>query len=244
MPLDSWAGRGIVYDPAVAARLLKRKDSEREKSRNKKISDILAVAVNIFAQEGISGFSIRRIASEAGISLSTLQHYFGTRDNLLVLTINSLLAGYIADYTDISRDTRLSPRERMVKVIDDLLQVIGNPLVCAFYVNLWPTATKTDPVADIVRESYTQYYEALTTIISGMRPELSLEKASTLSCLIGSQIDGLVVTRLIAPHGLPDWDVIVDRSKAAWLAIIDNFDAQEVAPAPTPKPARRARAKD
>lgn len=180
------------------------------------------VAVAVFAQEGIAGLSTRRIAADAGISLSTLQHYFGNRDNLLVITINALLEKYIADYTAISRNAEMTPRQRLELVIDDLLEAVDDPVICGFYSHLWAAAAQDPTIKTLVRESYTRYYETLTTIVSSLRPDLPQERAAALGLSIGAQIDGLLVARLIAPHGLPEWKTVTVNSKAAWFAAIDS----------------------
>ncbi len=206
--------RALVYDPALAAKLLKRGESPREQSRNRKINEILSVAVAVFASQGLSGFSIRRIAADAGVTLSTLQHYFGNRDNLLVITINSMLVKYVADYVEISRDTGLTPELRLETIIDSLLSAVNDPVVCGFYANMWATAAQDTNVHALMRESYTRYYDVMTSLVSAIRPDLPREKATTLGVAIGAQMDGLLVASIMAPHGLPDWATLTVNAKA------------------------------
>lgn len=210
----------LLYDPVLAARLLKRDGTEREKTRTRKMKKILSVAISVFAREGTRGFSIRRIAADAGITLSTLQHYFGNRDNLLIITINSLVAKYIADYIDIARDADLPPARRLELIVDDLFDAIKDPVLRAFYGHLWATAAQDEAIRDLVRESYTKYYEALTLVVSAMRPDLPLKRATTLSTAIGAQVDGMLVARIISPHSLPDWDTVAADAKALWFDMI------------------------
>ena len=60
------------YNPAQAAKLLNRKVTARDRLREKRIEEIVEVAVELFAKEGASGFSMRRVASLAGVTLSTV----------------------------------------------------------------------------------------------------------------------------------------------------------------------------
>ena len=39
-------------------------------------------------RRGLAGVSFREVAAEAGISVSLIQHYFGTKEQLLIDTVN------------------------------------------------------------------------------------------------------------------------------------------------------------
>jgi predicted HTH domain antitoxin len=62
------------YNPAQAAKLLNYKESARDRQREKRIEEIVEVAVELFSKEGTAGFSMRRVASLAGVTLSLYRH--------------------------------------------------------------------------------------------------------------------------------------------------------------------------
>jgi AcrR family transcriptional regulator len=47
---------------------------------------ILAAAARVIARRGLTGLRLADVASEAGVSIGTIQHYFGTRQRLLLET--------------------------------------------------------------------------------------------------------------------------------------------------------------
>ncbi|MEE6157444.1 TetR/AcrR family transcriptional regulator, partial [Acinetobacter baumannii] len=49
----------------------------------------------VFLTKGYSGFSMRGVATQSNISLSTLQHYFQNKDILLKALLNKLICDYI-----------------------------------------------------------------------------------------------------------------------------------------------------
>lgn len=53
--------------------------------RRREIADAVA---RVAASRGLTGVSFREVAAEAGISVALVQHYFGTKENLLVGTVN------------------------------------------------------------------------------------------------------------------------------------------------------------
>src|ERR1700676_1900704 len=109
------------YNPAQAAKLLNRKVTARDRLREKRIEEIVEVAVELFAKEGASGFSMRRVASLAGVTLSTLQHYFGKGENLLKITISSITSRYIDTLQAIEHDVTLPPRDRFTVLPSDII---------------------------------------------------------------------------------------------------------------------------
>lgn len=52
---------------------------------------LLQTAARVIGREGFGGASMRGIASEAGVSLSTVQHHFKTKDSLWKAVIDELL---------------------------------------------------------------------------------------------------------------------------------------------------------
>ena len=53
---------------------------------------ILAAAIEAFAAGGASGTTTRTIARAAGVSLATLHHHFGSKDDLYQACIASMLS--------------------------------------------------------------------------------------------------------------------------------------------------------
>ncbi len=50
--------------------------------------EISAAVVRLAARRGLQGVSFREVAAEAGVSVSLVQHYFGTKENLLLGTLD------------------------------------------------------------------------------------------------------------------------------------------------------------
>jgi TetR/AcrR family transcriptional repressor of bet genes len=50
--------------------------------------EIAAAVSRLAATRGLQGVSFREVASEAGISVSLVQHYFGTKEELLIRTLD------------------------------------------------------------------------------------------------------------------------------------------------------------
>lgn len=58
-------------------------------ARRQRIADAVA---RVAAREGLDGASLRHVAAEAGVSMGQVQHYFTTKDEMLLFAFNTLSA--------------------------------------------------------------------------------------------------------------------------------------------------------
>lgn len=88
----------------------KNADAERTRER------ILDSALEAFAEHGIDGVSIREIGRRAGVTLSTVHHYFGTKEQLYGACIDLMyerLAGLREELAEVALDQTAPPKERL-----------------------------------------------------------------------------------------------------------------------------------
>ncbi|HTM19720.1 MAG TPA: helix-turn-helix domain-containing protein [Kofleriaceae bacterium] len=57
---------------------------------------VLASALAMFAEHGVDGVSIREIAAAAGVSLATVHHYFGSKEELYAACVDSMYGELVA----------------------------------------------------------------------------------------------------------------------------------------------------
>jgi len=165
---------------------------------------------------------MRRVATEAKVSLSTLQHYFQNHDRLLSLAIDSLLGKYILEYTKISCDSNLAPEQKLGMILDDMFRMTDNQVVRNFYVSLWAQTATNKNVRGLVRGSYSKHLQTLEQIVTTMRPDLSRARISWMVTALAAQIEGLLVLRVIEPKAMPSWPLVTKNCKSMWLKIIKD----------------------
>jgi AcrR family transcriptional regulator len=206
------------YNPAMAAKLLNQRETARDRLREKRIEEIVEVAVELFAQEGASGFSMRRVASLAGVTLSTLQHYFGKGENLLKITINSITARYIDRLRAIEHDKSMPAQERFHVITDEIIGWSTDPVVSACYFELYALASRDKEVARLIEEVYVAYHDLLTEFVSELNPILSRDRAAMVALMIGAHIDGVMIFRYRGAPAMPGTDdKVIAAMKDAWL---------------------------
>ncbi len=94
----------------------KRESAEITKER------ILNVATNLFAQYGVNGTSIRKIAEEAGINHAIIIRYFGSKEEL----VQEIL---IREISMLTSKYPIKPGQSSIKTIQGIRGILQNNLV-------------------------------------------------------------------------------------------------------------------
>lgn len=68
----------------------------------------------VIAQQGIEGVSLRQVAAEAGVSMGRIQHYFGTKDALVLAGCTALVDRAYGGYQETAD---AAPRDRLLHVM-------------------------------------------------------------------------------------------------------------------------------
>ena len=91
-------------------------------------------ALRLFAIRGFEGTGIRSIAEEAGITLGSLYHYIGTKEDLLERLMQRSMRGLLDPGREVVQAIE-DPRARIVKLVelhvhrhaeDNLLSIVGD----------------------------------------------------------------------------------------------------------------------
>ncbi|WP_337926759.1 TetR/AcrR family transcriptional regulator [Paenibacillus caui] len=164
----------------------------------------------VIRREGLEGFSARRIANEAGISLGSLRHYFETQAELLTFSmqlvtqrVNSRIE--LLPFTgDIRRDIEM--------IIAELLPLDEQRLAEA---ELWLTfagkAISNPAIRAISLEIHDELYDGFRRMIDS----LILQKLAKAGIDaehetkgLHALVDGLVVHRTIFPERVREEDLM------------------------------------
>lgn len=193
----------------------------RRGNRNTRVPEILEVATRIFAAEGSAGFTQRRIASEAGIRLSTLQHYFGTREELLRSTIEARSRRSFELYRTLLKDRSRSPDTLLDAIVDNVFTALdgSDASVGAFALQCWSLAEKEEFAREAVAEINAELQDIFATVVARVNPSLSTAECSLRGALILSHLLGLVIYARRAGHNAPDPEDMRVATKVVWKAL-------------------------
>lgn len=83
---------------------------------------------------------MRKVATKDGISLSNVQHYFKTREDLLTAVIKQTVEQYVSSASVLLGDSALSPEVQLSAVERFLVEDIKQPRVQSLFGSIWALA--------------------------------------------------------------------------------------------------------
>ncbi|APA89565.1 TetR/AcrR family transcriptional regulator (plasmid) [Paraburkholderia sprentiae WSM5005] len=195
---------------------------KRRGNRTTRVPAIIEVAIEVFASEGNAGFTQRRIASDAGIRLRTLQHYFSTREELLRATIEAFTDRYFEHYRTIAEDKLRPPGARLDVIVDEAFSVLtatGGNRVSAFVLECWSLAEHEPFLHALMAKSTADFQGLLAELIAQINPTLSSEECTLRGALLLSHLQGLVVFLRRSDANALDPDALRHAMKVVWRAV-------------------------
>jgi len=161
--------------------------------------EMLQATLRVIQSGGIEALTLRRVADEVGVKLSSVQYHFGNKDRLIGALVNWALEWYSKELLQLVADYDDDPRECFVQIIeylvDDLDRRTGTEP------HLWAYAMHNEEAA-LHRERYLLIYrEFLFELLTQMG---TIESENT-RWLRASNISALIEgTYQLISNGVPD----------------------------------------
>ncbi len=184
---DSSPGFLVSIDPGRLS------PTDGQKRRNAKVLQILASTATVLVRDGHARLSMRAVAAEAGMSLSSLQHYFENKDALLLEALRTIISGYIGRYDDLHRQRQLSAGAILDQIIDDVVAEAARPEVCGLYFEAWAMARHHPEAGDLMLELYRRYFELVVDLVREINPALSPAESRAIAFMFSAQTEGVLV---------------------------------------------------
>ena len=183
--------------PTILARPLKQKSSSTTEKGKGRALDILHAARALLAAEGYAGLSMRRVAADAGISLSNVQHYYQSKDALIEALLLYTMALFQSKIDSISAAmTSASREERFLSTCDMFLEEISDPVTHAIFFEIWALASRHAFASQLMDTMMARERKAVFRLIDGLNPALGPDETMERAILMVAQIEGLMLFRL------------------------------------------------
>ncbi|VXC13692.1 TetR family transcriptional regulator [Burkholderia sp. 8Y] len=189
--------------------------------RETRVPEILEAAIGVFASQGNGGFTQRGVASAANIRLATLQHYFGSRDSLLMATIEELARRYLHRFHELAEDAHLTPEARLQAVLDETFDALTQPtnLISPFALECWCLAEHHPAVRDVMEGVSEKYQSLFSTLVTQINPKLPAAECRIRGALIYSHWQGLIVFLRRSGSHTPDLSAFRKATGVLWTAL-------------------------
>ncbi|MCA1248536.1 TetR/AcrR family transcriptional regulator [Massilia sp. MS-15] len=159
--------------------------------------DILLAARGLLASEGYAGLSMRRVAQEAGMSLSNVQHYYGSKEQLLEALLLYTMDEFQAKMDHIAVAMAGRPQvERFLSTVDMFLDEITEPVTHAIFFEIWALASRHPFASSLMGKMVGRERKAIYGLVRGLNPAIDDEEYMRRSVLIVAQVEGLMLFRL------------------------------------------------
>ena len=181
-------------------------------------SGLLAAAHRVLVTAGYANFSMRRVATEAGVSVGNLQYYFPTKDALTTALLDNVIEDYLLDF-DAMRATG-TPREQFERIIRAVFEDLRSPDTTRFFPELWSLANHEPQLTARVDAMYARYRAVLAELVTAINPRVGEQQAAQLAVFFSSSIEGHT---MFVGHEKPmeqDIDVYIAMAIDSFLHLI------------------------
>ena len=161
---------------------------------------ILEAAKLVFLRDGGNKFSARRVAKQAKVGLSTVQHFFSTSEDLLLAMLEYVERVYYVEvFRQLEAKLPLVGAARLQGVLDYLIDGLFEPETRRFYFGFWSLSCHNRRVERFLVECYSNHRDNLAVLIGAANPALPEERCRDIATHVAALIEGLLI--FITPAG-------------------------------------------
>lgn len=171
----------------------KRTEITRRSSSVSRTAEILAAARGVLVEQGYAEFTLRNVAARAKIRLSTLQHYYPTKDDLFRAVVDQTVSDYDTAYSTQALMQSDSPRSRLLSMVDYLLADLKKPATAGFFYEFWARGFRDPYAADLMQRAYRHHRDRLRAAIAPLNPKLPGRIVEQRAVITAALIEGMIL---------------------------------------------------
>lgn len=202
----------------------------RAEKRLRKLDEINDVAAAVFIRDGYAEFSARKVAKEVGISLSNLQYYYGSTENLCAEMIKSKLESYVIRFEEIYLNDSMPPIERFKLAVRENILATMDDTTGRLFFQIGALAARDEQIKKIMVDQYDHFLSGMKYLVALINPQLNVERVQIYSALIASMIEGNFFYQW-QPSITPELrESMINNGIEIWINLLTSQNHQ----APTP----------
>jgi AcrR family transcriptional regulator len=173
---------------------LRNKESNTTNKGYERAGRILATARLLLAGEGYAALSMRSVAQQAGVSLSTVQHYYPSREALIEALLLQTFDSYQAAIDQrIARIGDGSKLDLFKAVIEYFLEELSDQVSTGLFFEISALANRHAFASHVFDTMLTRARKTLRNLIREMAPHMTSQQCEVRGALIVSQMIGLLL---------------------------------------------------
>ncbi len=142
---------------------------------------------------GYSRFTMRKVATAAGISLGNLNYHFPRKDDLLKALLETIFDTYIAEFERRRSAAGTSPSLQLAAVLEFWIDDLLSPETTTFFPELWALSNHDPHVAEMTDRLYQGARAPLLALLPQINPTLDARAVERLALLMCASMEGLTV---------------------------------------------------
>ena len=154
---------------------------------------ILKSALSLLVNHGASALTLRRIATESGMNVGSLNYYFRSKDDLIRELLDAVISSYEEAFDEIIHEPGASAEVRLGNLVALILEDITTKKTTRFFPELWAMANHDDFVHDRMNELYERARVSLNELIAEINHRLSADQREILALFISASMEGMTV---------------------------------------------------
>ncbi len=168
----------------------KRAEAASSQKGEDRVAIIIEAARKVFIEEGRQGFSMRRIASEAGIAVGNLQYYYKSKSDILKDMLDSTIAVYENAFDDIMEDDASSYEQKLHQIIHHIVIDLSSRETTRFYPELWALANHDEYAAHGLHVLYQRARHHIRILVKGLNSKLDNDQCRIVALIISASLEG------------------------------------------------------
>ncbi|UGS25913.1 TetR family transcriptional regulator C-terminal domain-containing protein [Microbacterium resistens] len=162
---------------------------------------LLDHVVDVIAEEGMSGLSVRAVAARAGVAIGTVQHWFPTKSAMLLAAMDRI--GGIAEAAGAAVRTPGDPVAELHGTIRLLVPSTPQSPVSRVWL-AFAAHTVADPDVQVrYAQLWAGVHRGLAGLLAAARPSASAAAIDEAAAELVALTDGLAVAVIAEPSRMP-----------------------------------------
>ena len=158
-----------------------------------RLASILEAGKTVLMQAGYAGFTMRKVAAQAGISVGNLSYYYGSKEVLLRDLVDHVINSYLAVFDQLRDAAGQSPEKQLGSILNYWIEDLGAPETTQFFPELWALANHDPHVAKLVDDMYARARQPLVELAGLINPACTAGERQQLALFMCATMEGLTI---------------------------------------------------
>ena len=146
--------------------------------------EILWAAERVLATVGYAGFTVRAVASAAGITPGNLAYHYKTKRELIRAVITSMIAEYSKKIDESLKTPSSETPDAFAKLIAWLIHDSTTPVTSRLFRELWTMALHDPFIKDAVESLYARCAMRIVNVLHQSHPDLGAAESKEIAYLL------------------------------------------------------------